>query len=66
MIKPTGMELCSRCGRELDPNKIKWLELSFKTGKWNNPEIKQLDESESQGCFPFGQACAVAQLKEQQ
>jgi hypothetical protein len=54
---------CEHCGRKLDEAKIAWLELSWKTGRWYLPG--DCPEDESQGGFPFGQACAKAVLAEQ-
>lgn len=45
---------CQCCGRELK-HTIAWLHLSTKTGKYTQA---YLPESESQGWFPFGPACA--------
>ena len=54
---------CTRCNEKLHSRRIKWLELSTKTGCYTDPEIVLLPEEESQGCFPFGLVCA---RKEQQ
>jgi hypothetical protein len=40
-----------------------WLELSFKTGRWY--QLGECPEDESQGCFPFGKACAKTVMAEQ-
>lgn len=52
---------CRCCERELNPVKIVWLELSFKTGKWYDAE--HCPAEESQGHFPFGAACAKKIMK---
>jgi hypothetical protein len=49
---------CECCGRELNPARIKWLELNFSTGEWTDPAIAPWPDEVSQGCFPFGIACA--------
>jgi hypothetical protein len=54
---------CECCGRALDPMRIKWLELNCRTGKWTDPDVAPLPAETSQGCFPFGIACAKARLK---
>jgi len=50
---------CTKCGKELDENKIIWLTLSSKTGKYYI-EITGMEvpEKENQGAFPFGKDCA--------
>ncbi len=53
---------CTRCGERLRQSRIKWLELSTKTGRYSDPEVKLLPADESQGAFPFGQACAKTQI----
>jgi len=53
-------DICENCGRELDPRKSVWLELSWKTGKYTDGE---LPEEESQGFFCFGSACAKTVLR---
>ena len=48
---------CECCGRSLrDPDKAVWLEKSFKTNRWYAAHTCPPDES--QGHFPFGEACA--------
>ena len=54
---------CAHCSRVLDSNKITWLEVSFKTGRWY--EAGKCPEEESQGGFPHGAACARAVLRKQ-
>jgi len=49
------IEYCENCGRELNPKKIKWLELDTRTNTFTDDE---LPEQYSQGGFPFGIACA--------
>jgi len=47
----------------LDENKAVYLELSFKTGRWYDEG--ECPQEESQGGFPFGEACARKMLKKQ-
>lgn len=61
-------DYCERCGEELNPKTMVYLELSTKTGLFTDPDKVDLgpDESEggeSQGAFTFGKACAAAVLK---
>ena len=51
---------CEHCGKELHEHKTAWLELSFRTGRWY--ALGECPADESQGCFPFGRACAKAVL----
>jgi hypothetical protein len=51
---------CERCGDKLDNTKAVWLELSTQTGRYSATGVP---ESESQGWFAFGSACARAVLK---
>ena len=51
---------CERCKKALDPEKIKWLELSATDGKYYE-DIPA--GHRSQGFFSFGVACATTQLK---
>ncbi len=60
---PEQITRCEHCGQKLNPAKIAWLELSFKTGRWYQPG--DCPEDESQGCFTFGQACAKTVMAEQ-
>ncbi len=54
---------CEHCSRELqDETKTVWLEKSFKTNRWYAAHGCPPDES--QGHFPFGEACARKVLKE--
>lgn len=53
-------DACTRCGETLDPEAVTWLELSFKTNRYSM--AGDVPESESQGFFPFGYACAKAVL----
>lgn len=57
----TSDQYCTRCGELLAPDKIVTLELSFKTGLYQH--VGKIPADESQGCFPFGSACAKAVLK---
>jgi len=56
-------DVCAHCGQPLRKDRIAWLELSFKTGRWYQPG--DCPEDESQGCFPLGRACAKTVLAEQ-
>ena len=50
---------CERCGVQLDPETLVWLELNCHTGEWAEPGSQPWSDTEqSQGCFPFGRACA--------
>ena len=59
----TERQRCQHCDKELHENRMEWLELSFKTGRWYKPG--SCPEDESQGCFPFGRACAKTVLADQ-
>jgi hypothetical protein len=58
----TKEDHCTCCGRVLNPGRIKWLELNCRTGEWTDPEVAPWPEADSQGCFPFGIACAKRRL----
>ena len=49
---------CESCGEKLNPKRAVWLELSFKTNLWTDPEVAPWPEEDSQGGFPFGKDCA--------
>ena len=50
---------CERCGEELKPERIVWLELNSATGEWAKPGTTTwTDGPDSQGAFPFGADCA--------
>jgi hypothetical protein len=50
---------CTRCGKRLDPKKTVWLNKDiFKDGYTDQP----LPEERDQGGFPFGPACARAEI----
>ena len=53
---------CERCGKELNPNKIVWLELSVVDGCYYNPD-EFPENHETQGLFKFGYDCAEKELK---
>lgn len=54
-----AVERCQRCGEELHPDRVEWLELSNTDGKY----YRAIPEGHiSQGAFPFGQTCATKQL----
>jgi hypothetical protein len=54
-------ERCERCGRELNPGDEEWLELEMSTNRYRLPG--EVDETDSQGLFPFGKDCKVCVLK---
>ncbi len=60
-------EFCNCCERELNPATSRWLELNTFTGRWQDPAAKSAEDwgDDSQGSFPFGQACARRVLREQ-
>lgn len=47
---------CEKCGRELNPKRIVWLELNCMTGLYHREG--EVPEEDSQGWFPFGPDCA--------
>jgi hypothetical protein len=51
---------CQRCGRVLNPNEAKWLELNFVTNLYAEPGSVPPDQS--QGGFSFGKDCATKVL----
>ncbi len=55
----TTVVICERCGRPLEPDRIVWLELDQRTGKYTDVEVP---EEFSQGAFAFGVDCAKAEL----
>jgi len=57
------IERCLCCGKVLDPNKIKWLELSTNTGLYTDSDVVKVPEEESQGFFAFGITCAAKVVK---
>jgi hypothetical protein len=54
---------CECCGRKLHEGRMAWLEKSFKTNRWYEPG--ECPPDESQGCFPFGKACARNAMRDQ-
>lgn len=52
---------CQRCQKWLRPGTEVWLELDWQTGLWY--AAGEVSDEQSQGCFPFGAACARAALK---
>lgn len=56
---------CECCQRSLNNKRIKWLELNCSTAKWSDPSKVTVPEKETQGCFPFGSACASKRLRNQ-
>jgi len=50
---------CHECERELDHEKMVWLELNCRTGQWAEPTTEDwCGTDDSQGSFTFGQRCA--------
>jgi len=47
---------CERCNKGLHADEIVWLELNCDTGVFHKSGTVSADQS--QGCFPFGKACA--------
>ncbi len=56
-------EFCEKCGAELNPSRVKWLELDTRTNVFTDPDKVEIPEEHSQGGFPFGIACAKKVLK---
>lgn len=57
---------CERCGEWLNRKRMVWLELNCTTGEWIKAgSAPWSDGPASQGCFPFGAACARRVLKNQ-
>ena len=56
---------CERCGEQLVPDRIVWLELNGKTHRFERATKSTISEEDSQGCFPYGSTCARKVLKEQ-
>lgn len=52
-----SVTFCDRCGEELKPGKIVWLELSTTDGEYYNPKNFPIGHL-SQGLYPFGISCA--------
>jgi hypothetical protein len=57
---PGDYDHCERCGERLKEDRKAWLELNNRTGIY--AECGTVPPAESQGCFPFGSACARAVL----
>ena len=55
---------CFRCGDRLDEAKATWLVLSCSTTLFYATDAEADATGCNQGCFPFGAACAQAQLAE--
>lgn len=54
---------CTKCDRPLDDTKIVWLELNGRTGIYYRSADEEVPARETQGEFPFGEACAQRVLK---
>lgn len=62
----TERERCYRCNEPLNPARTTYLEFNIRTGAWSDPDASgPLPAAESQGCFPFGRACAATVLRTQ-
>ena len=58
LIEEDGMWTCARCGKDLKAGRnAVWLEMATATGEFQAPGTS-LPVEQSQGCFPFGAACA--------
>lgn len=55
-----GGERCERCRERLAPARVRWLELDTVSNRYHIPG--EVAAGRSQGCFPFGVACAHAVL----
>lgn len=49
---------CENCGERLHKDRIVWLELNSRTHRYCDPDVTPVPETDSQGGFPFGIACA--------
>jgi hypothetical protein len=54
---------CERCGRELQPDQVIWLEFDQRTHTYHDKGGIPVDKS--QGGFPFGKRCAELELLKQ-
>ena len=61
--KGDGIRTCSCCDRPLNPMRRVWLELDQRIDCYHDYEFG-VPESESQGWFAFGPACAAKRLSE--
>lgn len=52
---------CERCGKPLDGTSTVWLDLNVHTHQYSKTPWP---ESDSQGSFPFGRACAETVLED--
>jgi hypothetical protein len=52
---------CTCCGRDLTGHAIRMLELDQRNQTYH--DYWDVPEDQSQGCFPFGLACAKKQIK---
>ncbi len=62
-LRRLGPQLCECCERELQVDRITWLELDQRDGRYVDPKKVTVPEDESQGAFPFGSTCARNVLK---
>ena len=60
----TDGTFCWRCGERLNDEAAVWLALSCSTTEFYATEKEAEATGCNQGCFPFGKACAKAQLRE--
>lgn len=60
-------QTCTHCGKDLHPDRVAYLELHCETHEWAKPgKAEWSDSPDSQGIFPFGQACSRKVYKTQQ
>lgn len=54
---------CEHCGAKLKAESVVWLELRTSDNSWHIPgAVMEWTDPDSQGCFPFGPACAEYML----
>jgi len=61
---PNRKFFCDHCDRKLNPKSMTWLEMSI-SGFYVKTTEELPANMESQGCFPFGVACAKSILRKQ-
>lgn len=54
---------CERCGEELKPDRVSWLEFDQRTSTYVDPEQVAVPDDDSQGLFAFGRSCARTVLQ---
>ena len=53
---------CTMCDRKLEPDSAVWLEMDCYTNHFHDPESDPVPLDRTQGCYPFGAACAQKML----